>query len=109
MRVLLDECLPRRLVADLGEHEVRTVPQAGWASKSNGELLDLADGRFDVFVTVDKGFVSQRDLEGRSLSVIALRAPTNRYGDLLPFVPAILRTLSGVRPGQLVRLGPSRR
>ena len=105
MRVLLDECLPRRLAAEFGGHEVRTVPQAGWASKSNGELLELADGRFNVFVTVDKGFVTQQNLSGRSLSVIALRAPSNRYDDLCPLMPDILRTLDRLGPSELVRLG----
>jgi hypothetical protein len=37
MRILLDECLPRRLKFDLVGHEVDTVPEAGWAGKSNGE------------------------------------------------------------------------
>ena len=31
MRLLLDECIPRRLGCDLAPHEVRTVQQAGWA------------------------------------------------------------------------------
>ena len=31
MRVLLDECLPRRLGRELTGHAVTTVPQAGWA------------------------------------------------------------------------------
>lgn len=51
MRILLDECLPRRFKNGLFGHEVQTVPEAGWASKQNGELLALAEGRFDVFVT----------------------------------------------------------
>ena len=33
MRVLLDECLPRRLKRLLADHEVVTVPEAGWAGK----------------------------------------------------------------------------
>jgi len=54
MRVLLDECLPRRLKREIVGYEVVTVPEAGWAGKSNGELLALAAERFDVFVTVDQ-------------------------------------------------------
>jgi hypothetical protein len=42
MRVLLDECLPRKLKNDLSGHDVRTVPEMGWAGKKNGELLQLA-------------------------------------------------------------------
>ena len=42
MRVLLDECLPRRLKLEIRGHSVQTVPEAGWAGRSNGELLSLA-------------------------------------------------------------------
>jgi predicted nuclease of predicted toxin-antitoxin system len=53
MRVLLDECVPRRFRRELPQYEVRTVPEMGWASKENEELLQLARSRFDVFVTTD--------------------------------------------------------
>ena len=39
MRILLDECVPARLGRELIGHEVRTVPEMGWASKENGALL----------------------------------------------------------------------
>ena len=49
MRILLDECIDRRLAKDLVGHEVRTVPQMGWAGILDGDLLPLAAGEFDVF------------------------------------------------------------
>lgn len=48
-RVLLDESLPRPLRGVLTGFDITTVPEAGWASKENGELLGLAQDRFDVF------------------------------------------------------------
>jgi hypothetical protein len=36
MRVLLDECLPRKLGRLLVGHEVSTVQKAGWAGVVNG-------------------------------------------------------------------------
>lgn len=39
MRVLIDECLPRALKREVIAEFVQTVPEAGWASKKNGELL----------------------------------------------------------------------
>ncbi len=54
LRVLLDECLPRKLSALLEGEFVTTVPKRGWASKTNGELLALASPEFDVFVTHDE-------------------------------------------------------
>jgi predicted nuclease of predicted toxin-antitoxin system len=62
MRVLLDECLPRGLKKHLREHEVKTVPEAGWAGKKNGELLRLARGSVDVFVTIDSNLSINRRL-----------------------------------------------
>jgi hypothetical protein len=39
MKLLLDECLPRKLKNHIPGHECRTVPECGWAGKKNGELL----------------------------------------------------------------------
>jgi len=60
MRVLLDECLPRRLKRELAGHDVRTVAEMGWAGNSNGALLNLAQEKFDIFVTVDKNLTAQQ-------------------------------------------------
>jgi len=43
MKLLLDECLPRKLKHHLPGHVCHTVPEAGWAGKKNGELLRLAE------------------------------------------------------------------
>ncbi len=51
MRVLLDECVPRKLKHELKGHEVSTVPEMGWAGVKNGALLELAEDR--SFVRAD--------------------------------------------------------
>ena len=105
MRVLLDECLPRRLKRELVGHDVRTVPESGWAGKSNGELLLLMAGAIDVFVTIDRGMLFQQTLADRTFAVIVLRAHSNRLADLQPLVPQILQALDTVRRGKVVRIG----
>ena len=57
MKILLDECIDRRLAKEIEGHEVSTVPQVGWAGIQNGELLRLAQAQFDVFVTVDRTYL----------------------------------------------------
>ena len=104
MRVLLDECLPRRLKHFISGHEVSSVPEAGWAGKSNGELLSAAGDRFDVFVTVDRNLPAQQKLESE-LAVVVLAAQSNRLQDLEPLVPELLDVLETITKGQLVRLG----
>ena len=39
MRVLIDECLPKKLKREMLDHDVMTVQERGWSSKKNGELL----------------------------------------------------------------------
>ena len=101
-RVLLDECLPRQLKRSLAGHEVRTVPEAGWASKENGDLLAFAVGKYDVFVTVDRNLTLQQNLE---ITIVVLVARGNRLKDLMPLVPALRRALESIECGQIVRLG----
>lgn len=59
MKILLDECIDRRLAKDIAGHEVKTVPQMGWAATKDGELLALAEKDFEVFVTVDRNLSFQ--------------------------------------------------
>ena len=38
MKVLLDECIPRKSKRSLPGHDCQTVPEAGFAGKTNGEF-----------------------------------------------------------------------
>ena len=93
MRVLLDECLPHRLKGEPVGHDVRTAPEMGWASKTNGELLTLAVGKFDVFLTADRNLSYQQDLSSFDIAIVVLVAPSNRFEELRPLVPRILEVL----------------
>ena len=67
--------MDRRLKGDFAEgHEVVTVAEAGWAGKSNDELLGLAEQKFDVLVSTDKGIPHQQNLSRFDLAVVLLRA-----------------------------------
>lgn len=105
MRILLDECLPKRLKRELVGHEARTVPEMGWASKRNGDLLTLAEGHFDVFLTVDRNLSFQQDVSRFTIAVVVMVAKSNKRGDLQPLIPSVLAVLDAVRPGQVTRVG----
>ena len=104
MRVLLDECLPRRLKRLIAGHDVQTVPDAGWAGRDNGELIRLASGKFEAFITIDKNLAYQQNLADIPFGVVVLSARSNRLADLEPPVPDILEALEKLSPGQLVRI-----
>jgi hypothetical protein len=106
MRILLDECIPRKLKYRLPDHECQTVPEAGFAGKKNGFLLDLAEeAGFEIFVTMDRGLEYQQNLAGRSVAILLLRGKSNRLADLLPLVPDLLRTMKLARKGEINRIG----
>lgn len=75
MRLLLDECLPRRLKRILRPHEALTVPEMGWAGAKNGALLKLIQAAgFDVFVTGDGSMQYQQNLRNLNFAIIVLHA-----------------------------------
>jgi predicted nuclease of predicted toxin-antitoxin system len=101
MRVLIDECLPKKLKLELPDHFVKTVPEVGWAGKQNGELLRLAEKDFDVLLTNDKNMEHQQHLKQFDLAYIVLAAPTNDINDLRPLVPAVNVALATISAGDI--------
>ncbi len=107
MRILLDECLPRKLKAHLQPHEARTVPEMGWAGLKNGRLLSLAEAEFDVFLTVDRNLPYQQNLSSYKISIVVIATGSNRLKSLVPVVPAILDALKSeeLQTGVVVSVG----
>ena len=67
---------------------VKPVPQTGWATIKNIELLALAEDEFDV--AVDRNLSYQQNLPQFNLAVIVFRALSSRLQDLRPLVPKLL-------------------
>jgi predicted nuclease of predicted toxin-antitoxin system len=61
-RILFDENLPRLLRRRLPEFDIRTVQEEGRGAFKNGELLRLAENRFDVLLTADRRMQYQQTL-----------------------------------------------
>ena len=93
MRVLLDECLPKRLKRELVGHDARTAPEMGWASKRNGELLALAVDHFDIFLTADRNLSYQQDVSSFDIAIVVLVARSNRLEDLRPLGRRLLEVI----------------
>lgn len=100
MKLLLDECIDRKLARELVGYEVKTVPQMGWAGIKNGQLLALAEAEFDVFITVDRNLSFQQNLPQFSIAVIVLQTSSNRLADLKLLAPKVLTVLTTVAQGK---------
>src|SRR5271157_4293133 len=106
MKIVLDECLPRKLKDRFASHECYTAPEAMLGGKKNGELLAIAESQgFEIFLTMDKGLEYEQNLTGRQIAVIILRAKSNRLVDLVPLVEACLTRMRSIKLGQIARIG----
>jgi hypothetical protein len=66
MKILMDECVPWPMHKLLLGHECTTAQKRGWAAVKNGDLLRLAEGQFDLFITSDQNLRYQQNLAGPS-------------------------------------------
>jgi hypothetical protein len=83
MRLLLDENLPRRLIADFSGHEVFTVREKGWQGLKNSDLLkQMVNHGFDALLTFDKNLHHQQNFYRYPISVFVISATINSYEEL---------------------------
>ena len=104
LRVLLDECLPKKLKREFANCVVSTVSEMGWAGTKNGELMKVAEGHFDVFVIADQNLQYQQNLSYSYIGVIVLVATNNRLETLAPLMPRINAIIQSIAAGQIVEI-----
>ena len=105
MRIILDECLPRRLLRDIPDHAVTTVPRQGWAGVTNGALLKRVEPEFDIFITMDSNIVHQQNVANLQICLIILHGPNSRYETLQPLLPQMLNVIKRASPGSVFHIG----
>ncbi len=105
MKVLLDECLPKRLKRELPSHEVTRVQEMGWAGIKNGALMRLIQAAdFDVFVTIDGNLEYQQNLSAINFAIIVLGAPDNTFDTLRPLMPKVIEALRTIKVREIVHI-----
>ena len=73
MNVLLDHCIPQRLRHEFpDDYTVETASYRGWHDLDDTELLKQAESEFDAFVTLDRGFPEQQNLQRWDIRIMIL-------------------------------------
>ncbi len=84
MKILLDECVTKRLKQHLKEHEVFTVTEMRWNGLKNGKLLTACvDNNFDILLTIDKNLMHQQNLDKYKISIVVLHSLTSKIEELV--------------------------
>jgi len=105
MKIIIDECLPKRVTRFFEDASAYTVPQIGLSGYSDAQLLSELDKRgIDVFVTIDGNIEYQQQFAQRSFGTIVITSVSNRYEDLLHLRDTILQAAESVSPGQIAHI-----
>ena len=102
MNILLDECVPWPMHKLLAGHNCTTAQQRGWGGVKNGELMRLAEGEFDLFVTSDLNIRYQQNLAGRCIPILELS--TNDLRRIQAAAAIIQSAVAAIRSGEFRKL-----
>ena len=82
-----------------------TVTDSDWSGLENGDLLHVAAGRFDVFLTADQNLEYQQNLSALPLAIVVLVAFNNTLEAIRTLLPGLLDRLADLEPCTLVKVG----
>jgi len=89
MKILLDECVTKKLKSYLKEFEVYTVTELGWGGVKNGKLLTLCvENGFEILLTIDKNLIYQQNLNKYKVSIAVFNTLTSKIEELCLFIPS---------------------
>ena len=83
-------------------HECTAAKDCGWGGVKNGQLLGLAEGQFDVFITADQNIRYQQNLSGHRIPIIELS--TNNLRRILSSSSLLQSAVSAINPGDFLQL-----
>ncbi len=104
MRVLLDECVHAGLKKALPRHKILTVSDMGWNGITNGRLLQLISGQFNLFIMVDTKMPHQQNLKGLPFAIFFLAIADNNFSSYTPLLPLLEMNSPSALPGQIISL-----
>lgn len=102
MKILLDECVPWPMHRLLTGHTCTSVQAQGWSGIRNGDLLQRAEGEFDLFITSDQNIRYQQNLAGRATAILELSTNDVRRIQAAAFL--IEAAITDIEPAEFKQL-----
>lgn len=103
MKILLDECLPKRLKDHLKEYDVSTASEKGWASLKNGNLLMAAiENKFDVLLTVDKKLEYEQNIKLFNITIVVFDVHRNKIEEIVPLLKTFKEQVGKFEKGKFI-------
>jgi predicted nuclease of predicted toxin-antitoxin system len=101
MKILLDECVTKKLKLLLVGHEVFTIGQLGWTGLKNEILIEKAvKENFDILLTIDKNICYQQNTAKYNLSIVVLNANNSNIETLQEYIPNFINEVNSFEKGK---------
>ncbi len=102
MKILLDECVTRKLKRHLTEFEIATVVEMNWSGLKNGKLLSAAvTAEFDILRTIDKNLEYQQNINNHEIVVVVLDVEKSKIDFLLELLPKFKEQIDEYEKGKV--------
>ena len=107
MRILIDACVDPRVATLLADHAVSTLRDLGWQHLTDHVLIERIQGRFDVFLTADKGFEHEHNPRNLRFGIVIAHVPKNKVEFYREILQELQDAIARVRPGEVEHAGGS--
>ncbi len=95
MKILLDECVTKRLKKHLSGFDVFTVIELELSGIKNGKLMTYcSDNNFDILITIDKNLMFQQNLEKYPLTIVVFNCHSSKIEELVLFIPSFEKQIN---------------
>jgi predicted nuclease of predicted toxin-antitoxin system len=106
MKILLDECVTRKLKRHLTEFEIAAVVEMNWSGLKNGKLLSVAAAdEFDILLTIDKNLEHQQNMNNYKIAVVVFDVEKSKIDFLLERLPQFRERVGEFEKGKVYLIG----
>ena len=102
MKILLDECVTKKIKALLVGYTVFTIGQMEWKGLKNGMLIKKAEQKnFDILLTIDKNICHQQNIEKYNISIVILNTNNSNIETLQEYIPNFINQINSFENGKI--------
>jgi len=108
MKILLDECITKRLKKHLAAFDVYTIRELGLSGIKNGKLMTYCvEYGFDILLTIDKNMMYQQNLEKYALTIVVLNTVSSKLEAITNLLPSFTAQLNQFEKRRAYIINPS--
>lgn len=101
MKILLDECVTKKVKPLLPDFEVKTVAEMGFSGLKNGKLLTATqEAGFDLLITIDKNMDFQQNISKFKLTIVVFGVKNSNIKYIQPLIPIFIQSVKTFQKGR---------